>query len=299
MTTKGKTAQPEGGKADQPAAVVSDVGQFAIVPTWLLTSGVSDRAVRLFACLAAKHADFKTGKAVPSRRVLAADLGCSLSSADRAIDELTEVGALTVEQRQANNGDFISNIYRIRIAKPEGLQQEEARVDQAGPIDATETGGGVCSRVTRPLVTDEQGSSHGWIGHSSPVTTQETNPINQIKNVQKITAPQEHGASGPVEKSEPTLWTVGLAIAHRVREDYPKEPGNWLSEIKARMLNQGIDANDCGPDGTKGKFFIRVWEEMLKQVKHRKGDGGVIAWRHRHAARQAGKSSRRVRLDTS
>ena len=106
---------------DQPAAAMSDVGQFAIVPTWLLASGVSDRAVRLFACLAGKYADFKTQEACPSRRALATDLGCSLSSADRAIDELIRVRALAVEQRQATNGDFISNIYKIRIATPEGL----------------------------------------------------------------------------------------------------------------------------------------------------------------------------------
>lgn len=162
MTTKGKNAQK--GADDRAIPVVSDVGQFAIVPTWLLVSGVSDRAVRLFAYLAGKYADYNTREARPSRRMLAADLGCSLSSADRAIDELTHVGALTVEQRQAANGDFISNIYKIRIATPEGQRQEEPRIDpgseirvQGAPAPTTKTEGGVYSPVTTPLVTGEQG----------------------------------------------------------------------------------------------------------------------------------------------
>ncbi len=301
MAMKGKKpASP-----DQPATVVSDVGQFAMVPTWLLMSGVSDRAVRLFAFLGGKYANFKSGEAVATRRALANDLGCSVSSADRAIDELTKARALVVTQRQGAHGDFISNIYKLRITTPEGQRPEDVRVgqaseieDPAAPSEVIETEGGVYSPVTIPLVTGEQGVY-------SPVNrglftgdyTRDIGTRSDQERTEDYSA-ENHGASrSPVEKSEPTTWTRGLAIAHRVREDYPKDPGNWLSEIKARMLNQGIDANDQGPDGTK--FFIRVWDEMLKQVKHRKGDGGVIAWRHRHAARQAGQSSKRRRLDTS
>ena len=136
-------AGPAATKPERLSSAVSDVGRFAIVPTWLLTSGVSDRAVRLYACLAGQYANYDTKEAFPLRRTLATDLGCSLSSADRAIDELTQIGALLVEQRQASTGDYISNIYRIRIATPDGLVRD-AVLESPAPAE-----GGVYSPVTR------------------------------------------------------------------------------------------------------------------------------------------------------
>lgn len=160
---------------DQPAAVVSDVGRFAIVPTWLLSSGVSDRAVRLYALLAGKYANYDTKEAFPSRRALATDISCSLSTLDRTIDELSSVSALTVERRQASNGDYISNIYKIRFVIPEGGPRPDVVVP---PTD--QELGGVASPVTiGGSVTGDASTRHRWIEHSSPVTTQETNPINE------------------------------------------------------------------------------------------------------------------------
>ena len=51
--------------------VRSDIGPYAIVPLWLLETGVSGQAVRLYALLAAKYAD-KHGAGYPSRKALAA-----------------------------------------------------------------------------------------------------------------------------------------------------------------------------------------------------------------------------------
>lgn len=90
----------------------SDTGPFSILPEWVLSAPVSDRAVRLYAWLS-RYADNQSGECWPSRKRLADQLGCSLSSLDRAKDELVSVGALTVTVRVGEDGQK-SNLYTVR-----------------------------------------------------------------------------------------------------------------------------------------------------------------------------------------
>jgi hypothetical protein len=94
----------------------SDTGAFAIIPEWVLTSSLSDRAVRLYAILS-RYADNATGECWPSRKTLADQLGCSLKSLDRAKDELVDANALTIHVRQNHDGQQ-SNLYTIRRVRP-------------------------------------------------------------------------------------------------------------------------------------------------------------------------------------
>ncbi len=92
----------------------SDTGPFSLIPEWVLDSGVSDRAVRLY-CVLARYAD-KDGEAWPSRGLLAERLKCSRDSVDRAVRELVDVGALHREHR-TRNGAHTSNLWTImRVA---------------------------------------------------------------------------------------------------------------------------------------------------------------------------------------
>jgi hypothetical protein len=97
--------------------VTSDTGPFALIPEWLLDSGVSDRAVRLYAVLA-RYADNDTGIAFPSKRLLATRLGCSDDSVTRAQKELEAADALRVEARFADEGDRTSNNYVVLRVGP-------------------------------------------------------------------------------------------------------------------------------------------------------------------------------------
>lgn len=104
---------------------------------------------------------------------------------------------------------------------------------------------------------------------------------------------KEYGADkagaprAPVEnRINPTAWTIGLAICHRVIEDFPTQSDNWSHELKARMSNQGIDPGDQGPHGDKRVFWSRVLDACIAQRRFRKGDGGLREWRWRHDARQ-------------
>jgi len=92
--------------------VRTDTGPFVIIPEWVLDSGISDRAIRLY-CTLGRYADDVTGEAYPSRRTLGKRLGCSTDSIDRAKNELVEVGALSVVHRKDEAGDPTSNLYTV------------------------------------------------------------------------------------------------------------------------------------------------------------------------------------------
>jgi DNA-binding transcriptional MocR family regulator len=89
---------------------------FAIVPQYVLFSQVSANAVRLFAVLN-RYANAQQ-KAWPSRKTLAQLMEVSVATVDRAKDELVELGALQVENRQGPNGDPTSNIYTLVMSSP-------------------------------------------------------------------------------------------------------------------------------------------------------------------------------------
>lgn len=84
---------------------------FAIVPEWLLYADVSANAVRLYAILN-RYANSR-GHAWPSRKTLADAMRCSIATVDRAREELTGAGAVTVIPRRNKAGDPTSNLYLL------------------------------------------------------------------------------------------------------------------------------------------------------------------------------------------
>lgn len=76
---------------------------FAIVPEWVLYSDVSAQAIRVYAVLR-RYADAQ-GKCHPSRKTIAERCKCSVATVDRAVAELIDVHALTVEHRYVDDPD--------------------------------------------------------------------------------------------------------------------------------------------------------------------------------------------------
>lgn len=83
-----------------------------MVPLWLLESGVSDRAIRLFAYLGI------TPDISPTRKELAKALNCSDDSIDLALRDLRLAGALTVTPRFGDGGARIASAYAICLTGP-------------------------------------------------------------------------------------------------------------------------------------------------------------------------------------
>lgn len=131
---------------------------FAMIPEWLLDTPISARAVRVW-CVLQRHADKQTKEARPGRHALARRARCSLSTLDRAIDELISVGAVTVEHRQRpGSQELDTNVYTLHMLGIVTGDDTSAR-DLSSPVttpiaisDDT-SGGKVSSPETTPIVT--------------------------------------------------------------------------------------------------------------------------------------------------
>jgi hypothetical protein len=125
--------------------------QFVILPTWVLELPVSALSIRVY-CVIRSFADVRTGKCFPSRRLIAERAKCSIGSVDTAVRELTALGALTVQKRRSDNGDWTSNIYTVHA-------QRNAQVAQSttppSPNDEV-TGGPRNLTVTRSITNHNQ-----------------------------------------------------------------------------------------------------------------------------------------------
>jgi len=135
----------------------SDTGPFAMVPEWLLYSGVSGNAIKLFAII---HRHEGPGGAHPSRKRLGDLMGVSVNVVDRTISELVDVGALTKEHRFSSDGDMTSNAYtlhfrRVGSPKSEALTRTHMNENPLNETPPTEVSHVAARRPVAPL-TDEQ-----------------------------------------------------------------------------------------------------------------------------------------------
>lgn len=102
-----------------------ECGPFAVVPKWLLlTPGLTDRALRLYVVLWT-YTTQGNRTAFPSRRTIAAKMGCGVKKADQAIAELVSVGGLLVRQQFSSAGDRTSNLYELVRAPGGWISCEE------------------------------------------------------------------------------------------------------------------------------------------------------------------------------
>lgn len=214
--------------------------RFSMVPAWLLASSVSDKAVRLYGVLAG-YADSETGQAYPGRTLLSKRLDCSTKTVDRAVAELTELGAIRKQQR-VKDGFYQSSLYTV------------VRIDPA-------------SQVSQPRVTHDPTPRHTRPDPASPVSqrtiTTEREPVKlepENKNTEivsrSVDAFDQFWEVYPGSSSKPDAlkkfakalkrvsFDVLLAGAIRYRDDpnrdpgYTKNPATWLH-------------NDCWNDPLK------------------------------------------------
>ena len=90
--------------------------KFSMVPEWLIDSGCTDKALRLYVVLA-RYADNDDLTAYPGRGLLAKRMHCHRSSVDRAVEELIDLGAITKQVRFVE-GKYTSSLYTIRRIAP-------------------------------------------------------------------------------------------------------------------------------------------------------------------------------------
>lgn len=92
--------------------------RFAMIPHWLITSDISDGALRLYMVLT-KYADGTTKQAFPSRGRLAKDMRKTVKSVDRYLKELEALGAVRVLRRKrAGSKENMSSLYTLVTVRP-------------------------------------------------------------------------------------------------------------------------------------------------------------------------------------
>ena len=103
--------------------LVAEEGNFEQVPHWVLEQATGN-SLRLYLTLR-RHAR-GSNRCAPSRAVLAAEMGVSTDTIDRAKKVLIEIGAITVTRQIQPNGDPAPNIYTIRWNRPGGSRKDAA-----------------------------------------------------------------------------------------------------------------------------------------------------------------------------
>jgi hypothetical protein len=89
---------------------------FSIIPEWVLDAPISATTVRLY-CVLQRYAN-SHGVCFPSRSTLARRCQVSIKTVDRCVDELEGIGALTVEKKRADKGDWANNVYTVITSDP-------------------------------------------------------------------------------------------------------------------------------------------------------------------------------------
>jgi len=111
-----RSLTPIGGAVESLDDNVTADVKFSIVPEWLIDSGCTDKALRLYVVLA-RYADNDDLTAYPGRGTLAKRMGCHRTSVDRAVEELIELGAIS-KQKRVKDGKYQSSLYTIRRIAP-------------------------------------------------------------------------------------------------------------------------------------------------------------------------------------
>lgn len=181
---------------------------FAVIPSWVIRAG-SSRAVHLYAVLADMAG--RDGAAWPSRRTLADAIGVSVDTVDRAVTELVDLGALSVEP-QTHDGRQTSNLYLLNHtpppASPPAVDDDPPAVDD-----------------DPPAVDDDQGGGRTHAeGGAAPVRHPEQEPLNYPPKAPPRPAAEQgrpgrrRRATAPPGPPPPPPWCGGCDQRTRLRE---------------------------------------------------------------------------------
>jgi len=228
--------------------------KFSIVPHWVIDSGISARAVRLYAVLA-KFADAETAQAYPGRTRLSKELHCSLKSVDRAVAELESIGAIKKRQR-VNEGVYQSSLYTVVRSNP-------------------------ASRVTRPRVkadaTPRQGRRDPVSGVTHRTITTELEPLNieplnnintlfeQFWDVYPKKADKRKAKTAFKNALNRTSFETILEGAKKYRDDPNREDG--FTKYPQGWLN--ADAWDNPPLAPRKLSFKEAKEQERLEAKRK------------------------------
>lgn len=189
---------------------------WAPIPEWVLTAPISDRAVRLYGLLARRaNSD---SQCFPSRRLLADQMRCSMSSVDRALEELVTAGAIARQAQFVDNRQTV-NLYTLLA---------------------------MSSPVTAPLVTGEEGGvvtgdaqndSHRNESHTVAATPRKREPDLLFEAIAKAAGRDirrlTKSERGKLNKATSDIRSVG-----GTPEDVKAAVGAWSRRFPEAQLTE-------------------------------------------------------------
>lgn len=118
---------------------MSDSAQgWASIPRWLLyTNEVSPTAKLVYVTIQSRVND--SAEAWPSHKRIAADSGLSVSSVQRALAELRELGVVEARERRRRDGGRASSVYRVSTARPQPVDNAPPSVTQTEGASVRQT----------------------------------------------------------------------------------------------------------------------------------------------------------------
>lgn len=206
--------------------VRTDTGPFAMVPEWLLYSGVSGNAVKLFAIL---HRHEGQGGIHPSRKRLADLMGTSADTVDRYSRELEEAGALTKERRFSDEGDPTSNAYTLHFLRP-GSRQSAA----SGSRQSAAGGSRQSAAQTRTHMNENP------LNETPP--TEVSPPAANVRRVAPLTDEQRAKLIADFGDLSDVSERIDLALAHKAlgkSTNHYLYVRNWLRGDREKGVSNG------------------------------------------------------------
>lgn len=230
--------------AQRRSTARSDIGQFAQVPLWLILSGVSGEAIRLFALIAAKHADHtKTATEEAkgfTRKDLAADLGKSVDAVDRYKAELIKAKALTIEE-QHHKGARLADIFYLWYADPSAPTRDE-KDPETGDEQTFENAseGGRKSAGTQP-----HGCDHGGRKSAAPLKEPELLPEGELPNGSSLRASENQIDSDVVRLCEVFEQLLVADGTPRELASSKSTSDRWRDAARLMLVKDGRDPHEA------------------------------------------------------
>jgi len=223
---------------------------FAILPEAVLFAPISSNAVRLY-CILRRRADEKNNSCYPSQSYLAKNMFCSTRTVQRALDELIDIGAITVEHRYLEDTDaYTSNMYYLHATIAQGgaqVRKGSASKSQGSSADVVQNKAIKQSKETdtkkksrkRDLLFEEMcnGLDIDWNNATKGELGKVNGALKQLREV-KATPKQLKEVIKYYKKN----WKVTISA--------PAIANNWsklLSEIQ--LKNQVDEVYDCNKNG--------------------------------------------------
>jgi len=210
--------------------VTADV-KFSIIPEWLIDSGCSDKAIRLYAVLA-RYADNDDLTAYPGRSTLAKRMGCHRATVDRAVEELIELGAIT-KQLRVQDGKYQSSLYTIRRVGPR-------RTDATTPVAPMQPPRR--THAATPVAPVQPPPSHPCDIELEPVNVEPKRTRTTKRSTGTHVPESWHPAEKTIEYFEVKFPKLRLADEIEKFVDYHRAKGSTFSDWDAAFRNWSRNA---------------------------------------------------------